>query len=281
MGYARKSLRYVSAMALVGFLALGAAPATEAAPDTDGPDFGKEPTEGPILYNLLPGEGESVERQDLAYASAVVEVRHDLYVRSAKIFIDGEERPAAIRGPYAYLASVGADISDLAPGEHTARVVATDSEGRRGGYTWSFTVAGDGGYSQVVDNTDPARFSASGNWGVSSWNAGRYLSDYRYAEPNTAFSDPAGYSFDLPATDEYAVYARWPADQGYNPRTPVGIQTASGLVWVTADQTKNGGRWNYLGTYEMAAGSGNEVLFSRWSSAEGYIVADAVKLERR
>ena len=85
----------------------------------------------------------------------------------------------------------------------------------------------------------------------------------------------------MPAADEYAVYARWPADRGYNPATPVGIKTASGLEWTTVDQTQNGGRWNYLGTYEMTAGSENKVLFSRWSPAGGYVIADAVKLERR
>ena len=281
MGEVKRVLRLAPLVVLAVLLALAATPETKAAAAPEGPDFGKEPDAGPIIYNLLPGEGETVEQQDLAYASAVIEVQHDLEITSADIFIDGEKRPAALLGPYAYLQTVGADVTDLAPGEHTARVVATDSEGRRGGYTWNFTVAEDPGFVQVVDNTDPAGFSASTNWGLSSWNPGRYLSDYRYATPDTNLSDPAKYRFDLPATDEYAVYARWPADRGYNPRTPVGIKTASGLQWVTVDQTRNGGRWSYLGTYEMTAGSENRVLFSRWSSASGYIVADAVKLERR
>ena len=280
MGDVNKVLRLAPLIVLAVLLALAATSGTKAAAQ-QGPDFGEEPDGGPIIYNLLPGEGETVERQDLSFASATIEVQHDLYIKSAEIFIDGEKRPASLLGPYAYLQTVGADVTDLSPGKHTARVVATDSEGRRGGYTWSFTVTGDRGYTQVVDNSDPARFSASDNWGFSSWSAGRYLSNYRYATPNTSFSDPASYSFNIPATDEYAVYARWPADRGYNPATPVGVKTASGLQWTTVDQTKNGGRWNYLGTYKMTGGSEDKVLFSRWSPAEGYIVADAVKLERR
>lgn len=280
MGEVKKVLRLAPLVVLAVLLALAATSGTKAAAQ-QGPDAGEEPEGGPIIYSLLPGEGETVQQQDLSYASAVIEVQHDLYIKSAEIFIDGEKRPEALLGPYAYLQTVGADVTDLAPGEHTARVVATDSEGRRGGYTWSFTVAEDREYVQVADNSDPARFSASGNWGLSSWNAGRYLSNYRYATPNTSFSDPARYRFDVPATDEYAVYAWWPADRGYNPATPVGVKTALGLQWTTVDQTKNGGRWNYLGTYRITAGSGDKVLFSRWSPAKGYIVADAVKLERR
>lgn len=133
-------------------------------------------------------------------------------------------------------------------------------------------------YSQVVDTQTPGYFSASSNWGWSSWNPQRYGAKYRFATTNTAISDPARFRVDIPSTGKYAVYVRWPAHPGYNSSTPIGIQTTSGLRWMQVDQTTNGGDWVYLGTYNMSAGDGWRILFSRWSYSPGYIIADAVKI---
>lgn len=104
------------------------------------PDAGRQPSDGPIVYNLVPGEGALVAREDLTRAGATIETRRDAGIRSAEVFIDGRRRPSALMGPTRYLQSVSADIGHLQPGIHTARVVATDSEGRKGGYSWTFAV---------------------------------------------------------------------------------------------------------------------------------------------
>jgi hypothetical protein len=49
---------------------------------------------------------------------------------------------------------------------------------------------------------------------------------------------------------------------------------------VTVDQRVNGGRWVGLGTFDLAAGVYNVVGVSRWTSATGYVIADAVRLTR-
>jgi hypothetical protein len=54
--------------------------------------------------------------------------------------VDGEQRPSALMGPTRYYQSVSADITDLMPGIHSVWVVAVDSEGRMGGYAWTFAV---------------------------------------------------------------------------------------------------------------------------------------------
>ncbi|WP_273886593.1 N-acetylmuramoyl-L-alanine amidase [Rubrobacter naiadicus] len=131
-------------------------------------------------------------------------------------------------------------------------------------------------YRQVVDNAS-ARFSASRNWKTSSWNKQKHGRNYRYTTPK-AVSDDALYRFKIPTTGSYKVYAWWPSSRGYNPSVPVGIQTTSGLEWVRVDQTKNGGRWNHLGTFTLAAGDSACVRISRWTSTRGYIIADAVKI---
>lgn len=139
-------------------------------------------------------------------------------------------------------------------------------------------------YEQVVDNASNVSsgdFSASGSWGWSRWSPNRYHWNYRFAEPSTTESDTAEYRFDIPANGEYAVYAWWPDHPGYSTSAPIGVKTASGWEWSWVDQTSNGGQWVELGTFDMTAGDETKVQVSRWSYAEGYIIADAMKVVRK
>ncbi|MEU7970917.1 N-acetylmuramoyl-L-alanine amidase [Micromonospora sp. NPDC049089] len=134
-------------------------------------------------------------------------------------------------------------------------------------------------WSSIVDNTTAGRFSASANWGVSTYSAQRYGADYRYAEP-VAASDAAWYKFNVPATANYRVDAWWPATSGYNGAAPYIVATTTGNRTVVVDQRATGGQWRSLGTFTLPAGDANRVAVSRWSSATGLIVADAVRLTR-
>ncbi len=136
-----------------------------------------------------------------------------------------------------------------------------------------------GAWSQIVDNAE-ARFSASANWGVSTYSAQRYGANYRYANPQ-AISDAAWYKFNVPATGNYEVYAWYPANSGYNDSTPFVIVTSSGNVTVNVNQRVNGGTWVSLGIFNIAAGDANKVAVSRWTNGVGYVIADAVKLVAR
>lgn len=133
------------------------------------------------------------------------------------------------------------------------------------------------GYSQTVDNTTAGRFFASGRWGTSSYSSQGYGVNYRFVRP-AATNDTAGYRFAIPASGNYNVYARWPANRGYNGSTPIGIRSTSGLKWVWVNQKTNGGRWVSLGTFNLAAGDSDKVLISRWTSGNGYVIADAVRI---
>lgn len=265
---------------------LGAALLAATGAASPGQSFGgEEPVDAPIIYNLSPEEGSVVAQDDLPFAGATVESQRDTPITDISLFIDGQERSAESGGPASYMQSVWRQ-PDLQPGEHTVRVTATDSAGRTGGHTWTFTVVeGERGYSRVVDNSDGAGdggfFASSGGWDHSSYSSGHYGSEYRYALPNTGYSDTADYRFDVPADGSYAVYGWWPALEGYNTQTPIGIKTASEWRWVFADQSENGGQWNHLGTFDMTGGDEVKVRISRWSHAEGYVIADAVKVVRR
>ncbi|WP_406077187.1 N-acetylmuramoyl-L-alanine amidase [Micromonospora sp. NBC_00858] len=134
-------------------------------------------------------------------------------------------------------------------------------------------------WSSIVDNTTAGRFTASANWGASTYSAQRYGADYRYAEP-VASSDAAWYKFNVPATANYRVDAWWPATSGYNSATPYIVATSTGNRTIIVDQRATGGQWRSLGTFTLPAGDANRVAVSRWSSATGLVIADAVRLTR-
>jgi hypothetical protein len=132
-------------------------------------------------------------------------------------------------------------------------------------------------YSQTVDNAAPERFVARG-WKGSTRSGLRYGEDYRYVEPAKG-AGPARFRVEIPATDHYTVYARWPAAKKNNDATLFGVSTVSGIEWTNVDQRKDGGMWVRLGAYEMEEGNGYAVQVSAYR-ATGRVVADAVTVVR-
>ncbi|MFI0795189.1 N-acetylmuramoyl-L-alanine amidase [Micromonospora rubida] len=134
-------------------------------------------------------------------------------------------------------------------------------------------------WSTIVDNTTAGRFTASSNWGTSSYSAQRYGADYRFADP-VAASDAAWYKVNIPATATYRVEVWYPAVAGYNTTTPYVVATSSGNQTVNVNQSANGGGWRSLGSFTLAAGDANKVGISRWSGSTGLVIADAIRITR-
>jgi hypothetical protein len=128
-------------------------------------------------------------------------------------------------------------------------------------------------YSQVVDNANSGRFKAPG-WkrgGRDSWAHGG-----DYASSGASTSD-ARFKLRTPTEGDYALYAWWPGGKDNSSATKFGVKAAGGTKWVEADQTKDGGMWVKLGTFEMEAGDDYVV---RISPEGGQAIADAVALVR-
>jgi cell wall-associated NlpC family hydrolase len=133
-------------------------------------------------------------------------------------------------------------------------------------------------YSQVVDNASAGWFSARG-WEKSTGRKAHYYGeDYSYVEPSEVGA-PALFRVNIPVTDYYTVYARWPALKGNNAATRFGVSTPSGIEWIKVDQRRDGGMWVRLGAYEMVAGNRYAVQVSGYR-ATGRVVADAVMVVR-
>lgn len=135
-------------------------------------------------------------------------------------------------------------------------------------------------YETIVDNATAGRFTASGNWGASSYSSQKYGADYRYASPQPV-SDAAWFSANIPSAGNYQIYVWYPANSGYNSSTPFVVATSSGSQSVQVNQQINGGMWVSIGTFNLNAGDYNVIGVSRWTSTAGYVIADAVKIVRR
>ena len=103
--------------------------------------------------------------------------------------------------------------------------------------------------------------------------------NYRFARPS---EDGGGARFkvEIPEKANYAVYACWPKVKGLNDSVPVRVETVSGTKWTKVNQQKNGGRWVRIGEYEMEAGDDYSVKFSRQTSGDDYVAADAVRVKK-
>ncbi len=179
-------------------------------------------------------------------------------------------RPGAI-----VLMHVGA-----APDRTTLDAAALPSvivELRRRGYGFVDAYAYAALYRQTVDDSAADRFRASSSWRRGSSVPNRYGAGYRSARPK-ALSDAALYRLHVPQTARYALEAWWPVSTAFNRAVPVGVETTAGRRWVRADQRYHGGRWVPLGTFLLRAGDDWSLRISRWTSARGAVVADAIRL---
>ncbi|MCK2213860.1 family 10 glycosylhydrolase [Actinomadura sp. ATCC 31491] len=135
-----------------------------------------------------------------------------------------------------------------------------------------------GAFSVTLDNA-AAGFTASASWGTSTYSGQLYGSDYRFADP-VAASDPAWYAATIPSAGSYRVEVWYPANAGYNSATPYVVAASGGSQTVVVDQRSGGGAWRSIGTFSLAAGTYNVVGVSRWTSAAGYVIADAVRITK-
>ena len=78
----------------------------------------------------------------------------------------------------------------------------------------------------------------------------------------------------IATTDDYDVYAKWPASPGHATNATYTVHHASGSTPVSVNQQEKGGQWNLLGTFSMSPGANHRVELS--DQANGLVVADAV-----
>jgi len=233
---------------------------------------------------------QSVRDKDIAwhagnwtYNTQSIGIEHEGYINQASWFTDAMYRSsAALTRHLCDRYGIPKDRSHIIGHNQVPGATHTDP-----GPNWNWTyymqlVTGSTptpGWSVTVDNSTSGAFTASSNWGTSSYSSQRHGADYRFAEPIEA-SDPAWYRANIPETGTYRVEVWYPADPGYNNRAPYIVVTPSGNQTVYVDQRSGGGAWRSLGTFTLAAGDGNKVGVSRWTGGTGLVIADAIRITR-
>jgi hypothetical protein len=148
----------------------------------------------------------------------------------------------------------------------------------------SSCIGGSGGEivvdsNQANNDGSKAKVTPGGSdWASSTSVSGYYGTGY-YVAATKEISDPVTFEFYLGADATKEVFAWWTAGTDRSTATPFVIFDSAGtrLGTVSKDQKSNGSRWNSLGKFSFKKGW-NKVAVSRWTSASGVVVADAVRV---
>ena len=130
-------------------------------------------------------------------------------------------------------------------------------------------------YSQVVDDTSDQRFDTSG-WKEDLTDGLAHGGSYA---ASVAGAGDARFKLKIPTSGDYALFAWWPSKKSNSTAARFGVRTSSGSKWTTVDQTRDGGYWVQIGTYELEAGDYYAVRVSN-GSGSGRAIADAVAVVR-
>ncbi len=129
-------------------------------------------------------------------------------------------------------------------------------------------------YSHVVDNATKGRFVAPG-WKRVSGEAS-YRGSHVVAAAGSKARN-ATFRMKVPANDDYAVYAWWSAAENNATAARFVISSASGPKTEKVDETRDGGTWIRLGTFDLKKG---ERTIRVSPSEDAKVVADAVIIIR-
>ncbi|MFI6791263.1 N-acetylmuramoyl-L-alanine amidase [Nonomuraea sp. NPDC050383] len=217
------------------------------------------------------------------YNTRSIGIEHEGYVSEASWFTDAMYRSSAALTRYICdKYGIPKDRTHIIGHNQVPGADHTDP-----GQYWNWTTymnyvtggTGTPSWTTTVDNSTSGQFTASANWGTSTYSSQRYGADYRFADPVSS-SDVAWYQANIPSAGSYKVEVYYPADAGYNSSAPYIVATSSGNQTVYVDQRSGGGAWRSIGTFSLNAGTANVVGVSRWTSGTGYVIADAVRISR-
>lgn len=133
-------------------------------------------------------------------------------------------------------------------------------------------------YYRVVDDTSDGRFDAPG-WKKGATGALAHGGSYTSSAAGIGGTGDARFKLRIPTSNDYAVYAWWPSNRTNCTAARFGVNTTAGTKWTTVDQTRDGGNWVQIGTYNMRAGDYYAVRVSP-GDCKNRVVADAVALVR-
>ena len=132
-------------------------------------------------------------------------------------------------------------------------------------------VALPGPWEAIIDNID-AGFSSTGFWSTQEF-PGKYGPDHLLSNQG---SSTATWSFEVPATGTYNVYAWW-TPHGSGANVTFTVNHAGGATPFVRSLVTDGGQWNLLGSFTFNQGPTYNV--TQTVATAGWVTADAVRVE--
>ena len=129
----------------------------------------------------------------------------------------------------------------------------------------------------IVNNDSiAAGYSEQGLWTTGS--ATGYGGTYRYATAAPFETARATFSTTVQARREFPVYVNFVASSNRTPAARIEIEHAAGISHRIVNQTRDGGRWVYVGTFPGNPALPFKVHVSNASTSSGVVIADAVRI---
>ncbi|MCA2185947.1 golvesin C-terminal-like domain-containing protein [Nonomuraea cavernae] len=218
------------------------------------------------------------------YNTRSIGIEHEGFVSDASWFTDAMYRASAALTRYMCdKYGIPKDRTHIIGHNQVPGATHTDPGSHWNWTTYMNYVTGGGTtpptWTTTIDNATAGQFTASANWGTSSYSSQRNGADYRFATPVTS-SDGAWFQADIPSAGTYKIEVWYPADAGYNSSAPYIVAASGGNQTVYVDQRSGGGAWRTIGSFSLNAGTQNVVGVSRWTAGTGYVIADAVRISR-
>lgn len=131
----------------------------------------------------------------------------------------------------------------------------------------------------IIDSEQSSQVIVIGDWLASGSVAG-FIGEHYLHDDNTGKGEKSVvFQLHVPASGSYDVYLCWTEHGNRATHVPVSVHHDGGQSQHTVNQRVNGGRWNKLGRYVFAEGSGSVVISN--AGTDGYVVADAVLISQQ
>jgi hypothetical protein len=134
---------------------------------------------------------------------------------------------------------------------------------------------GPGPNDRIIDNVDAGFSVLSGSWSTGNTAAGRYGSDYRFADSAASVTAECEWRPDLPEGGTYEVLVYYPDGGNRADNAPFTVHHASGDSTVAVNQQVAGGAWYSLGSFPFFTGTSGYVKLAN-NANPSVVLADAV-----
>lgn len=129
----------------------------------------------------------------------------------------------------------------------------------------------------VVDSEDSAGVQLQGDWSGSTAVSGYHGTGYKHNNNSQLGTSSVSFQPEVSSPGIYEVSLKWTSAANRATQVPVTVASKAGTDTFVVNQTRNGGVWYSLGQFEFDTQSGATVTVSD-SGADGYVIADAVRL---